>query len=141
MAYATWEFYQSTWGGTEVTDEASFAPLCNRASDAVDSVTGYVLQSIALNTLPQIIQTLVSKATCAQVDYLADNGIETSVSGSSATGFTVGKVSVSGETSGATSMIAPAMMMYIEQTGLISRAVPAVGHPFAPYPIMPGVIV
>ena len=77
--------------------------------------------------------TLVKKAICAQVDFFAVNGLD-SVAGGNDRGFTVGKVSISGKSGsdlvrkGAMAgNISPMVIMYLEQSGLMNPAVPAVG--------------
>ena len=114
--------------GTEA-DEVSFPALCSRACDVVGAFTRW----IDPNTLTEPALTLYKKAVCAEVDYFALNGFE-SVSGGNDRGFTVGKVSISGKsgsdlkaTGAMRDHLAPLVVMYLEQTGLLNPAVPVVG--------------
>ena len=110
-------------------DQASFPALCARASDVVGALTRWVDP----DTLDDWTLNLYRKAVCAQVDYFALNGLD-SVAGGPDTGFTVGKVSVSGK-SGSDMVrkgamaghLSPLVTMYLEQTGLLYPGVPVVG--------------
>lgn len=127
MAYITYEQYIGIYGAWPL-DESSFAVYAELASDAIDSVTGYkIQQGGGFSALPAIVQTLVMKATAAQVIYLEHHGAEDVMSGQTGAGFTVGKVHMDGDSDGrsATQMIiSPAVSMYLEQTGLMGRCVP-----------------
>ena len=75
-----------------------------------------------------MIQLLYKKAVCAQIDFLALNGMD-SLNETATGGFTVGKVTIHGTqaTSGAGSMrasVSPLALMYLEQTGLMNPQVP-----------------
>ena len=118
--------------GTEA-DQASFPALCARAEDVIGAITRWQASEENWANLTSFQQTLVKKAICAQVDYFAVNGLD-SVAGGNDMGFTVGKVSVSGK-GGAGNAKGGAMadslsnlvMMYLEQSGLMNPAVPAIG--------------
>lgn len=127
-AIVDYTFYSSVYMGTEA-DEVSFPALCSRACDVVGAFTRW----IDPNTLTEPALTLYKKAVCAEVDYFALNGFE-SVSGGNDRGFTVGKVSVSGKsgsdlkaTGAMRDHLAPLVVMYLEQTGLLNPVVPVVG--------------
>ena len=127
-AIVDYTFYRTVYMGTEA-DEVSFPALCSRACDVVGAFTRW----IDPNTLTEPALTLYKKAVCAEVDYFALNGFE-SVSGGNDRGFTVGKVSVSGKsgsdlkaTGAMRDHLAPLVVMYLEQTGLLNPAVPVVG--------------
>ena len=127
-AIVDYTFYSSVYMGTGA-DEASFPALCSRACDVVGAFTRW----IDPNTLTEPALTLYKKAVCAEVDYFALNGFE-SVSGGNDRGFTVGKVSVSGKsgsdlkaTGAMRDHLAPLVVMYLEQTGLLNPAVHVVG--------------
>lgn len=127
-ANVDYAYYSTVYMGTEA-DEASFPALCARAADVVGAMTRWVDPA----TLTGQTLTLYQKAICAQVDYFAVNGID-SVAGGSDTGFTVGKVSVSGKSGsdlvrkGAMSgHLSPLVMMYLEQSGLLYPGVPVGG--------------
>ena len=127
-AIVDYTFYSSVYMGTEA-DEVSFPALCSRACDVVGAFTRW----IDPNTLTEPALTLYKKAVCAEVDYFALNGFE-SVSGGNDRGFTVGKVSISGKsgsdlkaTGAMRDHLAPLVVMYLEQTGLLNPAVPVVG--------------
>lgn len=127
-AIVDYTFYTTVYMGTEA-DAASFPALCARACDVVGAFTRWIDPA----TLTEPTLTLYKKAVCAEVDYFALNGFE-SVSGGNDRGFTVGKVSISGKsgsdlkaTGAMHDHLAPLVVMYLEQTGLLNPAVPVVG--------------
>ena len=127
-AVVDYTFYITVYMGSEA-DAASFPALCARASDVVGALTRWVDP----DTLDDWTLTLYKKAVCAQVDFFALNGFD-SVSGGPDTGFTVGKVSISGKSGADTTRkgvmaahLSPLVQMYLEQTGLLHPGVPAVG--------------
>lgn len=75
----------------------------------------------------------VKSAICAQIEYYSENGISVATNGDTGKSYTIGKISVSGGGSGnakaSYSMICPAAVAILEQTGLNYPAVPAVGFP------------
>ena len=123
-AVVDYEFYTTVYMGSEA-DEASFPALCARAMDVVGALTRWADPA----GLTGLQLTLYRKAVCAQVDYFAVNGLD-STAGGNDRGFTVGKVSVSGtsgsELTASGSMsehLSPMVMMYLEQTGLCNPQV------------------
>jgi len=130
MAYITYEQYTQLYGTPPIT-EAEFLMYATTASDIIDSITQYRIERAGgISALPAGLQTLVQKAAAAQVLYLAQNGLETVVSGQTGQGFTVGKVSVDGAGASAGGMTAaqlivcPMAKMYLEQTRLMERSAP-----------------
>ena len=125
MGVVDWDFYTSVYMGTDV-EQASFPALCARACDVIGAVTHWV-DDAAIMKLPPVIQTLYKKAVCAQVDFLAINGMD-SLNETACGGFTVGKVTVQGKqntTGGKLSeSISPLAIGYLEQTGLMNPQVP-----------------
>ena len=81
-------------------------------------------------------KTLVEKAVCCEIEYLYEYGVGVAVYGKEAGGgFTVGKVSVNNGSataaaSGAKSMIAPGVYVYLERTGLLNPAVSTAPEPW-----------
>ena len=134
MAYTTYEFYSQEYKGNSAS-EAEFPSLCARASDVIDSITGYILRKVSLENLPALTNELVQKATCTEIDYLVQYGLNIVVDGGTASDFTVGKVNISnGNNKSSTSAVAKGALMYLEQTGLLTCVVPVAVEPFAPYP-------
>lgn len=127
-AAVDWQYYHEIYMGSEAS-EASFPALCARACDVVGALTRW----IDPDTLAEPILTLYKKACCAQVDYFAVNGLDSTAGGN--TGYTVGKVSVSGQSAveGAGAMaahISPLVMMYLEQSGLCGPQVQTLREPY-----------
>ena len=132
MALVTLTFYQNTYLG-ETVATADFPRFDARAEDLI---LGLIKKTEAeALALPAATLLLVRKAVCAQIEYFNEYGINVSVYGKEAGGgFTVGKVSVnngsaSAAATGAKSMIAPAVYVYLEQTGLLYPGIPTVGMP------------
>ena len=125
MGVVDWDFYFSVYRGTDA-DNASFPALCARAEDIIGAVTHWV-DADTLSRLPAMLQTLYKKAVCAQVDFLAINGID-SLNETETGGFTVGKVTVQGKANTAggklNDSISPMAIAYLEQTGLMNPQVP-----------------
>lgn len=132
MALVTQTFYTDTYYG-ETIAAADFPRYDARAEDMI---LGLIKKTEAqVLALPSDTLLLVRKAICAQIEYLYEYGLTVAVYGKEAGGgFTVGKVSVNNGSStaaasGARSMIAPAVYVYLEQTGLLNPAVPTAGMP------------
>ena len=87
-------------------------------------------------SLPEAVLQSVKMAICAQIDYLYEYGVEVASYGKEAGGgFTTGKVSVNNGSAsraeaGARSMIAPAVYVYLEQTGLLNPQVDTAPEPW-----------
>ena len=119
MAYIDSAYY-SAWGGTVTED---FDTLANRASDIVDMLTRFKAREF--DTLSELQQELIQKATCCQVDFFAEYGLNSTQDGGGT--WTVGKVSV-GRSSGiygeyTAKGLSPSAVAYLEQSGLMYRGV------------------
>lgn len=129
MAYITYDEYVANYG-PNIT-ESDFPMYAENASDLIDAVTRYqIVQCGGISALHPLVQNLVRKATAAQIMYFVQNGLDTVMSGQTGQGFTVGKVSIGGASSGSGEqtatqlMISPAVGVLLEQTGLMERSVP-----------------
>ena len=126
MGVVDFPFYSIVYGGTDATAQ-TFPALCARASDIIGAVTHWVDEP-TIQKLPALHQTLFKKAICAQIDFLAINGMD-SLNESATGGFTVGKVTVHAKAAnkggGALQeSISPLAIGYLEQTGLMNPQVP-----------------
>lgn len=128
-----YDYYLTVYMGTEALDPASFPALRARAEDVIGAMTRWQATEENWPTLSAFQKTMVKKAICAQMDFFAVNGLD-SVAGGNDRGFTVGKVSVGGKSGGETSRsgvmtgsLAPLVMMYLEQSGLMNPSVPVSG--------------
>lgn len=132
MALVTFEYYSDTFLGEPVAAD-EFPRYELRAEELILSLIR--MNETKAVTLTGDTLTAVQKAICAQVEYFQEYGIGVAIYGKEAGGgFTVGKVSVNNGSStaaasGARSMIAPAVYVYLEQTGLLNPAVPVAGMP------------
>jgi hypothetical protein len=127
-----YEYYINTYMG-DFMAAADFPRYEARAEDAILILINKTADEAA--ALPVAVLTAVKKAICAQIEYLFENGISVSVYGKEAGGgFTVGKVSVNNGSSnvaaGARSMIAPAVYVYLERTGLMNPHVDTGAEPW-----------
>jgi hypothetical protein len=128
MAIVDWTYYTEVYMGTEAT-ETEFPAIEARAEDVVGAMTRWTVTADTIASLPAFTRTLVKKAICAQIDFLAVNGLD-SVSTTSGVGFTVGKVSVNNKSGEElvhkgtfANSIAPLAQVYLEQTGLMNPQV------------------
>jgi hypothetical protein len=128
MAIVDMAYYTTVYLGQEASD-CDFPALEARAEDVIGAMTRWRATADTIADLPSFQRTLVKKAICAQVDFFAVSGLD-SVAGSTGTGFTVGKVSISGKSGsdmvrkGAMAEnIAPMALAYLEQSGLMAPQV------------------
>lgn len=132
MALVTLEYYSDTFLGEPVAAD-EFPRYELRAEELILSLIR--MNETKAATLTGDTLTAVKKAICAQIEYFQEYGVGVAVYGKEAGGgFTVGKVSVNNGSStaaasGARSIIAPAVYIYLEQTGLLNPAVPVAGMP------------
>ena len=75
MGVVDFTFYSTVYGGTDA-DSTSFPALCARASDIIGAVTHWKVDETNISRLHTLHQTLYKKAVCAQVDFLAINGMD-----------------------------------------------------------------
>lgn len=130
MAIVTLEYYQDTYMG-----EAIAADEFPRAEARAERLITQITHGRAANyaALPTFQQSAIMDAICAQIEYYALNGVDISISGETSSGWTVGKVRVDGgdknKATGAVSMVCPAAIAALEQTGLLNGQVATVGMP------------
>lgn len=126
MSAVNYAYYTGTFYGTEA-DETSFPALNARAEDIIGALTKWAVTDDTITDFPEISQTLYKKAVCAQIDYLAVNGVA-SITADSGKGFTVGKVTVHDSSASAAeragNMICPLAYQYLEQSGLMGPQIP-----------------
>lgn len=133
MAVVSFEYYTDEYLGEAIAD-SEFPRLELRSEDLVLGIINKTADEVA--ALPAAIQTAIKKAICAEIEYLNEYGTGVAVYGKEAGGgFTVGKVSVnngsaSAGASGAKSMIAPAVYVYLERTGLLYPGVDTAAEPW-----------
>ena len=139
MAIVTLEYYNETYLG-ETIAEADFPRAEARAERIIAQITHGRATAETFAALPAFQQAAVQEAICAQIEYYALYGVEVSISGKTADGWTVGKVRVDGGSSaaartGAPTMVSPSAIAALEQTGLLNPHVATVGEPpQVPYP-------
>ena len=131
MAIVTFEYYYNVYLGKEVS-QTDFPAIEARSEDVIGAMTRWQATEDTIANLPPFTRTLVKKAICAQCDFFGVNGLDYIATGTNTgTGFTVGKVSVSGKSGsdlvrkGAMAdYIAPMALAYLEQSGLMNPQVP-----------------
>ena len=131
MAIVDYGYYSATYMGEAIAGD--FPRACARAERLINQIT--YGRAEHYDALPPALQDAVKKAICAQIEYYALMGIDISVTGETASDWTVGKVSVRSDGSrsgnvaaGASSMVCPAAIAILEQTGLLDPSCPAVGY-------------
>ena len=132
MAIVDAAYYLTVYMGKEAS-ECDFPALEARAEDVIGAMTRWRATADTIASLTPFQVTLVKKAIRAQVDFFAVNGLD-SVAGGNERGFTVGKVSISGKSGSELTHkgamagnVSPMATLYLEQSGLMNPAVPAVG--------------
>ena len=133
MGLVSYSEYKDQYLGEPVSQD-DFPRYEARAEMLVLSVIKHTATQAA--SLPEAVLQAVKTAICAQIDYLYEYGVGVASYGKEAGGgFTVGKVSVnngaaSHAEAGARSMIAPAVYVYLEQTGLLNPQVDTAPEPW-----------
>ena len=133
MGLVSYSYYNDTYLGEPVSQD-DFPRYEKRAEMLVLSVIKRTADQAA--ALPAAVLDSVQCAICAQIDYLYEYGVGVASYGKEAGGgFTVGKVSVnngsaSKSESGARSMIAPSVWVYLEQTGMLNPQVDTAPEPW-----------
>ena len=123
-AIVDFSYYYNIYRGTEA-DQTSFPALYAHASRIIGAMTRWQVTEESFSELDSFVQTLCKDAICSQIDFLAINGVDDMNSGEGGGGFTVGKVTVhgnsnsSGKSGAMSAYISPAATMYLEQTGLM----------------------
>lgn len=126
-AIVDYTYYTDVYMGTEA-DEATFPALNAHAARMILNLCHMRVSEENIDSLAKDIQTRVRLAVCAQIDFLAINGIE-SINTSGGGGFTVGKVTVHANSSSSSgggalrACISPEAFAYLEQTGLMNPQV------------------
>lgn len=130
MAIVTYSYYTETYLG-EAVAENDFPQMEAKAERLITQITHGRAANYA--ALPAFQQTAIQDAICAQIEYYALNGVDISIAGETSSGWTVGKVRVDGgnrnKATGAVSMVCPAAIAALEQTGLLNGQVATVGMP------------
>lgn len=130
MAIVSYEYYTTSYLGESVS-EADFPRYDLRAESIIQNITKGATKHF--EQMPEDIQDAVKNAICAQIEYFSLYGVDVAVSGRTGGGFTVGKVSVTNGAqvkTGASSMVCPAALAYLEQTGLLNPQVDTFDKPF-----------
>ncbi len=133
MGLVNLAYYNDVYLG-EPIPETDFPRLELRAEDLILGLIG--LSATKTTELDSDTQTAIQKAICCEIEYLNEYGVGVAVYGKEAGGgFTVGKVTVNNGSatkaaSGAASMIAPGVYVYLERTGLLNPAVDTAPEPW-----------
>ena len=133
MAIVTESFYKDTFLGEPIASD-DFPRAEKRAERIIAQITHGRATEATFAALPAFMQAAVQDAICSQIEYYAIYGTEVSISGKTADGWTVGKVHVDSGSSGkagagAATMVCPAAIAALEQTGLLNPQVPTLGEP------------
>lgn len=128
MPYIDKDYYENDYKGMPITDNSIFDRYVRRASETIDSVTNYKLNSVGFESLAPFIQEQVKKATAAQIEYLLVSGQGAAMGAGGFGQVSVGNFSY-GDKPGATSenryekMTSGAVLSYLEPTGLLYQGV------------------
>lgn len=136
MAIVDYDYYVNTFFG-ETIAECQFPQYLAKATRAIILITHGRAADYAV--LPAFQQAAIRDAICAQIEYYVAEGLEISINGDSAGGWTVGKVRVdkgsssSGSVSIAGTMIGAGVIAILEQSGLMNPSVPVVSSAWGWY--------
>jgi hypothetical protein len=136
MAIVTYEYYTGTYMG-ETIAEIDFPKYEAKAERLIKQITHGRADNY--DALPAFQQTAIQEAICGQIEYYELMGLDVSIAGEMSSGWTVGKVRVDGgnaaKATGAMTMVSPAAIAALEQTGLLNPQVVTIGEPArVPYP-------
>ena len=123
--YIDRDYYLNVYGGIESDD---YDRLFIRASEMIDSVTGYRIKRMGFDTLSEFQRDQVRLATAAQAEHIEKNGGISSVDSSSAVQMTLGKFSymnASGTAEGKRFSVSGSALAALEPTGLLNRSIDA----------------
>lgn len=124
MAYVTEQYYKDTFYG-EPVNSADFPALCNRASEIVEEMCRYRLNSVTYLDMADAVQERIKKAICAQIEYLDANGGGDIDNGADLQSAGLGKYNYtrSSGASGSTqqSIYSPRALRLLAPTGLLYR--------------------
>lgn len=128
MPYIDYQFYTDEFKGVSLSEDA-FNNLVGRASDLIDQVTNYKIETIGFDNLYPAFQQRVKKATAAQVEFMHVNGGVVSMQSSDTSNVSIGKFSYStgGSDKGMTKSISDSALAYLKGTGLLYRGVVTCG--------------
>ena len=130
MSIVSYEYYTNTYMGESV-DESDFPRYDLRAETIIRNITKGATDNF--DRFTEGTKEAVMNAICVQIEYYVLNGLDIAVAGSVGGGFTVGKVSVQNGAqvkTGASSMVCPMAIAYLETTGLLYPAVDVFDKPF-----------
>jgi hypothetical protein len=124
MAHITAAFYNDEYFGAPAEDQ--FPRYAARASDDIDITAG---EPLNIDALPESQRILVKKATAAQVEWYVQNG--DTYNEPQGGGESIGSYSRSGLAGGHSSpspaALSPRARAYLDQSGLMYRAVRILG--------------
>ena len=123
MGYITHDYYKNEYMGQDAGDQLD--KYIERASDAIDMATNYILKGVQFEQLAQFLQDQVKKAVAAQVEYYVVMGGDAEVNaGQSNIGSVqIGSFSYSNDQSSKRSFISPNAMNYLSATGLLFNGI------------------
>lgn len=130
MAIVSYEFYTNSYMG-EPVENTDFPRYDLRAESLIRSITKGATDRF--ESFPENIQEAIKNAICAQIEYFGIYGLEIAITGKQDSGFTVGKVSVTSGASakaGASAMVSPLVISFLEQTGLLGPQVETAREPY-----------
>ncbi|MFZ4452083.1 hypothetical protein [Salibacterium aidingense] len=127
MGYITPDYYKNEYKGADAGPELD--KYIERTSDAIDQITGFRLMNDNLEAFPEMIQTLVKKATAAQVEfYVMQGGDEAVNAGTKDNGsVSIGSFSY-GSSEGDNIRVSPNTLSFLEPTGLLYQGLDVVQH-------------
>ena len=125
MAYVDRDYFMNKYfPSAEIPDE-DFVPLAERASDIIDELTMYKIKEEGIDSYSDFVQDQIKRATCAQIEHMNYNGIETAFGGGDRNGYSIGNTSITkalqGSDSSENPRVNPMTIKMLMPTGLLYR--------------------
>ena len=133
MSFVDKDYYKNIYLGADVPTE-EFDKLEKRAEVVINTLTGWKIEKSTngLTDFDEFIQTQIKNATCAEIEYLLNNGIETLTTGEGANAqeVTIGGFHYGSKTANETkaqNTTTSLVLMYLDATGLLVKGGVSVG--------------
>lgn len=128
MPYTTYDFYQSEYGGQELTEQ-EFNSLVKHAERKIDMLTYDRIIKKGFDKFSPYIQRKIQLAVCNQIEYFKEIGGTSEVAVSTPDSVSIGRTSISDSNFASTALslnnglVGSDVRMYLAPTGLLYAGV------------------
>lgn len=124
MAYVDIDYYDKTFHG-EPVEETDFPSLEARAAEIIEELTIYRVNAVSFLNMGAVLQDIIKRAICAQIEYIDSNGGEEFDNGGNIQSAALGKfnysVGIGTDSSGSISKYSSRAIRILAPTGLLYR--------------------